>query len=72
MTPVYDGRFKYGPLAGMTVNIKWYLKQEGLLDMTAATEPDYYLVTTGPRGSATSSRDTTRPWVIDHVYLFDS
>jgi len=59
-------------LAGMTVNIKWYLKQEGLLDMTTATEPDSNLVMTGPRGSATSSRNTTRPWVIDYVYLFDS
>jgi hypothetical protein len=72
MTPAYDGRFKYGALAGMTVNIKWYLKQEGLLDMTTATEPDYYLVMTGPRGSTTSSSNTTRPWVIDYVYLFDS
>ena len=27
-----DGRFRSGPLQGLTVNIKWYLKREGLLD----------------------------------------
>lgn len=29
-----DGRFRSGPLQGKTVNIKWYLKREGLLDTT--------------------------------------
>jgi hypothetical protein len=29
-----DGRFRSGPLQGRTVNIKWYLKREGLLDTT--------------------------------------
>jgi hypothetical protein len=67
-----DGRFRTGTLQGKTVNLKWYLKCEGLLDMTAAGSLDYYLVMTGPASSAASSRASTRPWRIDGVYLFDT
>jgi hypothetical protein len=31
VTAAIDGRFTSGPLSGRTVNVKWYLKQEGLL-----------------------------------------
>jgi len=67
-----DGRFRSGPLAGRTVNIKWYLKREGLLDTTEYTALDYYLVLTGPPSAAASSRGTTRPWCIEAVFLFDA
>lgn len=67
-----DGRFRSGPLQSRTVNIKWYLKREGLLDTTESTALDYYLVLTGPRSSAMSSRGTTRPWCIQAVYLFEA
>lgn len=67
-----DGRFASGPLAGCTVNIKWYGKREGLLDMTEDPSLDYYLVLTGPRGTAASSRGATRPMLIDAVYLFET
>jgi len=67
-----DGRFRTGSLQGKTVNIKWYLKREGLLDMTTTGWPDYYLVMTGPASPAVSSRGDTRPWRIDSVYLFDA
>jgi hypothetical protein len=66
-----DGRFRAGQLAGMTVNVKWYLKREGLLDMTTSPLLDYYLVLTGPKASTRDSR-TLRPWSIDSVYLFES
>ncbi len=66
-----DGRFRSGALAGKSVNVKWYLKREGLLDMTEATELDYYLVLTGPKASAADAH-TIRPWRIDAAYLFDS
>ena len=56
-----DGRFRSGPLHGRTVNVKWYLKREGLLDTTEAAALDYYLVLTGPSSAAVSSRGTTRP-----------
>ena len=67
-----DGRFKAGPLAGRTVNVKWYLKREGLLDLTPSDELDHYLVLAGPASAAASSRGHVRPWVIANVYLFDA
>ncbi len=67
-----DGRFTAGALAGHTVNVKWYGKQEGVLDLHARGAPDYYLALTGAAGSAASSRGKTRPWVIQSVYLFDA
>src|SRR5216683_4006672 len=70
VAPAIDGRFRTGPLQGQTVNVKWYLKQEGLLDISESAELDYYLVLTGPRSAAISSRGASRSWRIDHVYLF--
>jgi hypothetical protein len=67
-----DGRFRSGPLQGQTVNIKWYLKREGVLDTTESTALDYYLVLTGPRSAAVSSWGATRPWCIEAVYLFEA
>jgi len=66
-----DGRFRSGSLTGRSVNVKWYLKREGMLDMTEAPELDYYLVLAGPKATAKDIR-TVRPWRIDAVYLFDS
>jgi hypothetical protein len=67
-----DGRFRSGSLQGRTVNVKWYLKREGLLDTTDNPALDYYLVLAGPAAAAQSSRGTTRPWCIENVYLFDA
>ena len=67
-----DGRFADGPLAGKTVNVKWYGKREGVLDINPAGVPDYYLVMTGPKAVATTSRGQTRPLVITEVFLFDA
>lgn len=67
-----DGRFGPGPLEGRTVNVKWYLKREGLLDLTPSDELDHYLVLTGPASAAASSRGHVRPWVIANVYLFNA
>lgn len=57
-----DGRFA----DGRTVNIRWYLKRENLLDLRE-DGPDRHLVLTGPKAAA-----ETRPMVIDAVYLFDA
>ena len=74
-----DGCFTDGPLAGKTVNVKWYGKREGLLDINPACFPDglpacldYYLVMTGPKAPAVAARGQTRPWVITEVFLFDA
>ncbi|MCC3765362.1 hypothetical protein K3N28_20070 [Glycomyces sp. TRM65418] len=66
-----DGWFRSGPLAGRTVNIKHYTRNEGLLDMSDTDDLDYYLVMTGPRRGAARSGGH-RPWTIDHVHLFDA
>jgi hypothetical protein len=67
-----DGHFRSGLLKGRTVNIKWYLKHEGLLDTSESDLLDYYLVLAGPPAAAASSRGGTRPWRIDGVFLFDA
>jgi hypothetical protein len=66
-----DGRFCEGPLAGRTVNVKWYLKREGLLDMTPSPALDFYLVLAGPNAARGDVR-SLRPWLITSVYLFDA
>ena len=61
--PGYDGLFQEGDLAGKTVNIKTYSRQEYVLDISP--HPcDYDLVIAGPPGQA-----RVRPWFIDAVYL---
>lgn len=68
----YDGRFRDGPLAGKTVNIKMYGKREGLLDINEKNVPDFYLVLAGPKSSQLTSKGSTRPFVIKEVFLFDA
>ena len=70
--PGYDGRFTSGALSGKTVNVKWYAKREGILDINEAHFPDYYLIFAGPKVPAASSRGTTRPWLISEIFLFDA
>jgi hypothetical protein len=71
-TRAIDGCFRSGPLAGETVNVKWYGKLEGALDMTPEVALDHYLVLAGPRAAAVSSRGGLRPLVIESVHLLDA
>ena len=68
----FDGRFVNGPLAGKTVNVKWFGKRTGMLNINPDGVPDYYLVMTGPKAAAVNSRGQTLPWVITEVFLFDA
>lgn len=68
----FDGRFTNGPLAGKTVNVKTYSKREGLIDLKTTDLPDYYLVLSGPRGPATSSKGQDRPFLLAGVHLFNA
>jgi hypothetical protein len=52
--------------------VKWYLKREGIFDMTTSETLDDYLVMTGPVSAGVSSQGHTRPWRIHSVYLFDA
>lgn len=65
-----DGYFASGPLAGRSVNVKYYGKRDGLLAVAPADGPDYYLVLTGAKAGAGSSKGMVRPFVISSVYLF--
>jgi hypothetical protein len=66
-----DGHFTTAPLFEKSVNIKYYGKQEGLLDIATTDPPDFYLVLTGTKTTASSSRGKIRPWCIEKVYLFE-
>ena len=68
----YDGWFRGGALDGKTVNIKYYTKHDGLLDLKRENGPDYYLVLTGPAADPAASCERTRPWVIESVFLFQA
>lgn len=64
----YDGRFRSGPLAGATVNVKAYGDAYGGIDISA--HPcDYYLVLSGPRKPWPAGEHR---WRIAAVYLFDA
>ncbi len=67
-----DGFFASGNLANSSVNIKWYAKLEGLIDININALPDYYLVLAGPTTQKTNSKDEARPWLINGVYLFEA
>jgi hypothetical protein len=71
-TRAIDGRFASGPLAGCSVNIKWYAMHENMLDVCLGVQPDYYLVMTGPTSSSLTSRGAQRPWLLHSVFLFSS
>jgi len=69
----WDGRFTTpASMAGKTVDVKLYAKNEGLLDIATSHRPDFYLVLAGPRSAAASSRFGVRPFSIENVYLFDA
>lgn len=66
-----DGYFRSGNLAGKSVDVKLYGKQDGLHNFSPSF-PDYYLIMTGDTTPASSSRGKTRPIAIEHVYLFNA
>lgn len=68
----YDGWFRSGALFGKTVNVKWYARREGILDINADALPDFYLVLAGPKVNVTDRQTRTRSWVIRSVHLFEA
>jgi hypothetical protein len=67
-----DGQFQDGPLAGHSVNVKFYPKHDGLLAISANMSSDFILVLAGPKSPPASSRGQFRPCVIESVFLFDT
>ena len=72
VTKGIDGHFRSGSLAGRSVNVKFYGKQESFLDINPKGLPDYYLVLTGDKSSGPVSKGKTRPLVVRHVYLLEA
>ncbi len=70
--PIFDGRFRSGPLAQKSVDIKTYAKREGVLDISPKGAPDFYLVLAGPNETAANSKGVARPWGIKEVFLFEA
>jgi len=76
VTKASDGTFRLPTaLAGRSVNIKFYSRMGGLLDMATSVDrtwhPDYYLVMSGPIPKSATTKGTQAPLVIDRIYLFD-
>ena len=67
-----DGVFKSGSLAGKNANVKLYGKRESILDFNPKDPAEYYLVLAGPKSHIGSSRGSTRPLVINSIFLFES
>ena len=67
-----DGQFHDGPLAGRSVNIKFYPKHDGPLDLSQVASSDFILVLAGPKSAPASSKGQFRPCVIESVFLFDT
>jgi hypothetical protein len=68
--PGSDGVFRAGPLAGRSVNVKFYSRWDGLLDVPAHHVPDYILVLTGPAAKAGDTGPTSN-CLIASAFLFD-
>ncbi len=67
----FAGIFAQPPLAGKTVDVQWYPRREGTLNIYDNPAPDYYLVLTGPRQESSTTRAAVNPWLISAVYLFN-
>lgn len=67
-----DGHFVDGNLAERSVNIKFYSSQQGILDVPTEQLPDFFLVITGPKSIAMSSRGKVSPLLIEAVFLIDT
>ena len=67
-----NGRFTYGPLAGHSVDIQWYIRRDGELNIKPDSLPDYYLVLAGPKSGVATMRSLANPWTIESVFLFDA
>lgn len=68
----HDGIFASGPLEGKTVNVKFYTKQQYMVDINLRSVPDSFLVLVGPTAPLVSSRGTTLAIFVQAVYLFDA
>lgn len=67
----FSGIFANAPLMGKTVDVQWYPRREGGLNVQTDPPPDYYLVLAGPKQESSTTRALVNPWLISSVHLFD-
>lgn len=68
----FAGIFSTQPLIGQTVDIQWYARREGFLNVHNLPAPAYYLVLAGPKQESSTTRALVNPWLISSVHLFAS
>lgn len=68
----FVGIFANQPLRGKTVDVQWYPRREGFLNVHTEATPDYYLVLAGPKQESSTARALVSPWIITSVHLFES
>lgn len=64
------GIFTQSALLGKTVDIRWYPRREGFLNIHTDPAPDYTLVLAGPKLDPNEARALVNPWIISSAYLF--
>ena len=68
----FAGIFASQPLRGKTVDVQWYPRREGFLNVHTESTPDYYLVLAGPKQESSTARALVNPWLISSVHLFNT
>lgn len=64
------GTFTRESLTGKTVDVRWYLRREGFLNIHTDPAPDYTLALAGPKLDPSEARAFVNPWIITSAYLF--
>jgi hypothetical protein len=67
----FTGIFANSPLTGKTVDVQWYPRREGFLNVHTDPLPDYILVLAGPKQESSTARALVNPWLITSVHLFE-
>ena len=68
----FTGIFASQSLRGKTVDVQWYPRREGFLNVHAESTPDYYLVLAGPKQESSTARALVNPWLISSIHLFSA
>lgn len=68
----FAGIFASQPLRGKTVDVQWFPRREGFLNLRIEPTPDYYLVLAGPKQESSTARALVNPWLISSVHLFNA
>jgi len=66
----FVGIFTTPTLKGKTVDVRWYPRRGGYLNIHTDPAPDYTLVLAGPEIEQNEARALVNPWVITSVHLF--